>query len=46
MTIDDEHTTIQISKEIQHSLQGIGKKGQTYNDIIKNLIDIWKVDDE
>jgi predicted CopG family antitoxin len=33
-----EITTIQISKETREKLADIGKKGETYDDIIKKLI--------
>ena len=33
-------TTIQITKETREKLKRIGKKGQTYNDIIEGLLEI------
>jgi predicted CopG family antitoxin len=33
-----EITTIQISKETREKLADIGKKGETYDDVIKKLI--------
>jgi len=34
-----EITTIQISKETREKLVDMGKKGETYDDIIKKLIE-------
>ncbi len=34
-----EITTIIIEKEVRDKLKEIGKKGETYNDIIKRLIE-------
>jgi predicted CopG family antitoxin len=34
-----EITTIQISKETREKLADMGKKGETYDDIIKKLIE-------
>jgi len=31
-------TTIQISKETRNGLKDLGKKGETYDDIIKRLL--------
>jgi predicted DNA-binding protein len=33
-------TTIQISKETRERLKNIGSKGQTYDEIIKKLLEI------
>ncbi len=33
-------TTIQISKETREMLKELGKKGETYDDIIRKLIEI------
>ena len=38
------HTTIQISKDTREKLKIIGRKGQTYDEIIENLIEIAKKD--
>ena len=35
-------TTIQISKELRDTLKELGKKGETYEDIIKRLIAMRK----
>lgn len=35
-----EQTTIQIRKETREKLKRIGKKGQTYNDIIESLLEM------
>lgn len=35
-----EQTTIQVSKETREKLKNIGKKGQTYDEIIENLLEI------
>ena len=37
-----EQTTIQISKETREKLKTVGRKGQTYDEIIENLLDISK----
>jgi predicted CopG family antitoxin len=37
-------TTIQISKDTREKLKTIGRKGQTYDEIIENLIEIAKKD--
>lgn len=37
-----EQTTIQISKETREKLKKVGRKGQTYDEIIENLLDISK----
>ena len=39
MTIGTEYTTIQISKNLKISIQDMGKKGQTYNEIIQKLLE-------
>ncbi len=33
-------TTIQISKETREMLKSLGKKGETYDDIIRRLIEL------
>mgnify|MGYP000448040562 CR=1 FL=1 len=35
-----ELTTIQISKETREMLKELGKKGETYDDIIRRLIEL------
>jgi predicted CopG family antitoxin len=37
-----EQTTIQISKETREKLRKVGRKGQTYDEIIENLLEISK----
>ena len=37
-----EQTTIQISKETREKLKKVGRKGQTYDEIIEKLLDISK----
>ncbi len=39
MLTSNAYTTVQISKDLKTSLQLIGKKGQTYNDIIQELLE-------
>ncbi len=34
-------TTIQISKELREQLKLLGRKGETYEDIIHRLLDFW-----
>ena len=35
-------TTIQISKETRDKLKKLGRKGQTYDEVIENLLEISK----
>ena len=35
-------TTIPIKKETRDMLKELGKKGETYDEIIRRLIDLWK----
>ncbi len=37
-----DQTTIQISKETREKLKSVGRKGQTYDEIIENLLEISK----
>ncbi|MCW6171187.1 MAG: hypothetical protein LVQ96_08490 [Thermoplasmatales archaeon] len=37
-----EQTTIQISKETREKLKKVGRKGQTYDEIIETLLEISK----
>jgi len=37
-----ELTTIQISKETREMLKELGRKGETYDDIIRRLIELAK----
>jgi transcriptional regulator len=39
----DDVTTIQISKSIRDRLKEMGKKGETYNEIIDKLLKLAKV---
>jgi len=39
-------TTIQISKETREMLKELGKKGETYDDIIRRLIGIARSREE
>ena len=39
--IDNQNTTIAIRRQTKENLATIGKKGQTYDDIIKNLLTSW-----
>jgi len=34
-------TTIRVSKETQSMLKDIGKKGETYDDVIRRLIEFY-----
>ncbi len=36
---NQESTTIQLSKETRDQLRGLGKMGETYDDVIKRLIE-------
>ncbi len=36
------HTTIQVSKETREKLKKLGRKGQTYDEVIENLLEISK----
>lgn len=36
----EDITTIQVSKEIRDKLKELGKKGETYDDVIKNLLEL------
>lgn len=35
-------TTIKISKEVREKLKAIGKKGETYDAVIRRLIKEWE----
>lgn len=35
-------TTIQVSKETRDKLKKLGRKGQTYDEVIENLLEISK----
>jgi predicted RNA-binding protein YlqC (UPF0109 family) len=40
--MDEEITTIQISTKTRDELKDIGKKGETYDTIVKNLLQAYK----
>lgn len=42
MNENEDFTTIRIKKSTREILQNMGKKGETYDDIITRLIDIAK----
>jgi len=35
-------TTIRLKKETVEKLKDLGKKGETYDDIVNRLIELWK----
>ena len=37
----EDITTIMVKKETRDILKELGKKGETYDDIIRRLIDLW-----
>lgn len=41
----DGKTNIQVSRETRNELAMLGKKGDTYDDIIRKLIKYYKEDD-
>jgi hypothetical protein len=42
MTKHKGNTTIQLSKKMRDELKALGTKGETYDDIVKRLIDTYK----
>ena len=42
MVKHNENTTIQLSKKMRDELKALGTKGETYDDIIKRLIEAYK----
>jgi len=38
----EEYTTIRLPKKIVEELKSLGTKGETYEDIIKRLMEKWK----
>lgn len=38
----EEITTIQVSTKTRDELKEIGKKGETYDEIVKNLLQVYK----
>ena len=41
--MEDEKTTILIRKSTRDELKKLGQKGDEYDEIIRRLIDYWKV---
>ena len=41
MTVDTDTTTIQLSRKTRLELTNLGKKGETYDEIIKKLLSNW-----
>ena len=39
MKLKDEYTTIALKKKTVSKLKSLGKKGETYDDIIKRLLE-------
>jgi hypothetical protein len=37
----EKRSTIQVSEDLRNALKDLGKKGETYEDIIWRLIDYW-----
>ena len=37
-----DHTTIILNKDIRDNLKKLGQKGQTYDDLIQELIKEWR----
>ena len=35
-------TTIRLKKETVEKLKSLGKKGETYDDIVNRLVELWK----
>lgn len=42
MLKQEQNPTIKISKELKEKLDNLGKKGDSYEDIIKKLLDFYK----
>ena len=40
--MDEEITTIQITTKTRDELKQVGKKGETYDDVVKNLLQAYK----
>jgi len=36
-------TTVRIDKETRDMLKGVGSKGQTYNDIIREMLELRRI---
>ena len=41
-----EYTTVRISKDARESLKEIGNMGDTYSDVIENLVYMYKYRDK
>ena len=39
---DTDHTTIILNKDTKDDLKKLGQKGQTYDDLIQELIKEWR----
>jgi hypothetical protein len=39
---DSKKTSIGLEKDTRSRLQGLGKKGETYDDVINRLIDFYE----
>ena len=37
-----EYVTIKITRETREMLKELGRKGETYDDVIKRLIENWR----
>lgn len=44
VVIVGERTTIQVSKKLRDKLKELGKKGETYEDIIWKLVENYETD--
>ncbi|MCK4478283.1 hypothetical protein KAU88_07135 [Candidatus Bathyarchaeota archaeon] len=42
MAKQNKNTTIQLSKKMRDELKALGTKGETYDEIIKRLIKVYK----
>lgn len=40
--MSDEMTMIPVKKSTRERLKDVGKKGETYDEIINRLIDFWR----
>jgi len=43
INMDEKYTTIRISKEVRDQLKAIGRKGDSYDDVILKLIEQARV---
>ena len=37
----EKRSTIQVSEELRNALKGLGRKGESYEDILWRLIQFW-----